>query len=666
MSVPPSPPTPGVLLQRRLVEAGALACVAGFVGHRMWTALPTARFGESLVLALLWLAIAWSVARVARRRTADGVGLIGLIALVVIAGPAPVLATVLLAAGAIAVGTWFVEDIATAFGVGAAVIAGIVGWLLPVPMHSLWLYVVAFVGLVALGSRALVGVLRVTSDAWRSTVDESPRAWTAAALAVGLALAGTWLPTLQYDDLAYHLGLPWQLMEHRRYTLDASQQVWALSPWAGDVLQGIAQVIARQEARGAVDAMWLLAIAVGSSRLAALLGATVTTRALTVALVATLPPIAALAGSMQTELPAMAVMLALACLATKPQSGARGLIAIAMLAGLLAGLKSIHLLAAAPLVLIAAWRCRKDMRLGTVLVASLAFLAVAGSSYAYATLTCGNPVLPLLNDIFRSPCFAPINFNDPRWHTVADVPLPWSMTFMTRAHLEGWNGGIGFALIALSGAAIAALIDRRTRVLAVCALFAIAAPMVLIAYARYVVPGIVLMIPIAVVAMQRVMPPRRVALLGIALCVLDLAFQANSQWILHTGGIKRALVAGGRDAPLFARYAPERLAIARLRRLAPDTTVLDLGGAAHAELVGRGRTTLWYSPRLNTAAMQADADPTGAAWAQLLRGNRIDVVLLREQDATPARLAGLARTAAHPILTVGPVECWRLPEPGPR
>ncbi|MGY3266970.1 hypothetical protein [Lysobacter sp. HA35] len=666
MSVSPLPPTPGVLLHRRLVEAGALACVAGFVGHRMWAALPAARFGESLVLALLWLAIAWGVARVARRRIADGIALVGFIALLVMAGPVPVLATMLLAAGAVAIGTWFVDDIATAFCVGAAVIAGVVGWLLPAPMHSPWLYVVVFVALIAVRRHALFGVLRQTRDAWRSTIDESPRAWSGAALAVGLASAGAWLPTLQYDDLAYHLGLPWQLMEHGRYALDASQQVWALAPWAGDVVQGIVQVIARQEARGAVDAMWLLAIVIGASRLAASLGATATTRALTVALVATLPPIAALAGSMQTELPAMAVMLALACLATKPRSGACGLIAIAVLAGLLAGLKSIHLLAAAPLVLIAAWRRRKDMRLGRALVATLAFLAVAGSSYAYATLTCGNPVLPLLNGFFHSPCFAPVDFNDPRWHTLPGVPLPWSMTFMTRAHLEGWNGGIGFALIALSGAAIAALIDRRTRVLAVCALFAIAAPMMLIAYARYVVPGIVLMIPIAVVAMQHVIPPRRVAVLGIALCVLDLAFQANSQWILHTGGIKHALVAGGRDAPLFARYAPERVANAQLRTLAPDATVLDLGGAAHAELAGRGRTTLWYSPRLNTAAMQADADPTGAAWAQLLRANRIDIVLLREQDATPARRAGLARTAAHPILTVGPVKCWRLPAPGPR
>ncbi|AXK72715.1 hypothetical protein DWG18_10805 [Lysobacter sp. TY2-98] len=643
-----------------------LACALGFVGHRMWQWLPAARFGESLVLALLWLALAWGVARVARRRVADGIALVGLVALVTMAGPLPVLATALLVAAAIGIGTCLIDDVATAFVVGAAAIAGVVGWLLPLPIHSTWLYVVVLGAITVLRRRAVRAAVQTGFHDWRASLDAAPRAWSAAALAVALASAGTWLPTLQYDDLAYHLGLPWQLMEHGRYALDASQQVWALAPWAGDVLQGLAQLMARQEARGAVDAVWLLAIAIGAYRLAASLGASATMRALAVAMVATLPPIAALAGSMHTELPASAALLALATLAVAPRDSRRALIAIALLAGFLAGLKSIHFVAGLPLVALAAWRHRRGARANTFAVAAFGFLLVAASSYTYATLTCGNPVLPLLNGVFHSPCFATTNFEDPRWHRVAGVPLPWSMTFLTSAHLEGWNGGLGFALIALSGAAMVALIDRRTRALAACALFAVVAPMALIAYARYVVPGLVVLVPIAVVAMANVLPPWRAALLGIALCALDLAFQANAHWIPHTGGIKRALVAGGRDAPLFARYAPERLAIERLRVLAPQATVLDLGAATHAELAGRGRTTLWYAPSLNTAALGADRDPTGATWADLLRDAGIDVVLMRTADATPARRAGLVQSGAHPLLTVGPVECWRLPRPGTR
>ncbi|WP_133499319.1 hypothetical protein [Cognatilysobacter terrigena] len=666
VSASPAPSTPGVLVQRRLVEAGALACVAGFVWHRLWTALPAARFGESLVLAVLWLALAWGVARVARRRLVDGIALIAIVALAVMAGPLPVLATALLAGAAIAIGTCCVDEMGGAFVIGAAVIAGVVGWLLPVPIHSTWLYAAMCSGVILLRRRAVLGAVRGGVAAWQATVDAAPRAWAAAALAVGLASAGAWLPTLQYDDLAYHLGLPWQLFERGRYALDASQQVWALAPWAGDVLQAIAQLLARQEARGALDAAWLLAIAVGAYRLSASLGANAAMRALSVALVVTLPPIAALAGSMHTELPATAALLALAALAVKPRNDARGVIAVALIAGFLAGLKPIHLVAGLPLVLLAAWRHRVQVRPLHVLAAIVAFLIVGGSSYAYATVTCGNPVLPLLNGVFHSPCFPPVDFSDARWQRVPWVPLPWSMTFMTHRHLEGWDGGVGFALITLSGAAIAAVIDRRTRAIALCALFAVIAPMAVIAYARYVVPGLAVLIPTAVVAMARVLPPRRAVLLGVALCVLDIAFQANAQWILHTGGIKRALVAGGRDEPLLMRYAPERLAIERLRAVAPTATVLDLGGATHAELAGRGRTTLWYAPRMNAAATSADGDATGEAWSRVLRDARIGIVLLRTPDATPARRAGLARAGAYPLLTVGPVECWRLPEPGTR
>ena len=45
-------------------------------------------------------------------------------------------------------------------------------------------------------------------------------------------------------DVVYHLGLPWQLQDTARYAMDPVLQVWALAPWAGDVLQGVAQVLA--------------------------------------------------------------------------------------------------------------------------------------------------------------------------------------------------------------------------------------------------------------------------------------------------------------------------------------------------------------------------------------------------------------------------------------
>jgi hypothetical protein len=655
----PDSPTRGVRLQRRLVEAGLLACVAGLFVHRMDQAVPAARFGETLLLGALWAALAWLVARLPRLRMAEAVAVVGVAALVVMAGPMPVLATLLLAGGAIAIGTWLVEDAATAFVVGAALMAGIAGWALPLPVHRAWLYAPLLALAIVLRRRVLADCARRAGRGLRAAVEASPRTAAASMLALGLASAGAWLPTLQYDDLAYHLGLPWQLLRNGRYALDASQQVWALAPWAADVLQGIAQVLAQSEARGALDDAWLVAGAALAFRASGQLGASLPMRWLAVALLATLPPIAVLVGGMQTELPAAVAMFALLVVAIAP--GARALLAVAVLAGFLGGLKALHLPAAFALVAFAAIRSLRNAPGSHRGWAMPMFLAIGASSYAYAWSTCGNPLLPLLNATFRSSCFPAIDFVDPRWRPVPGVPLPWSMTFMTARHLEGWNGGIGLLLAAFAGVAVAALASPRTRVPMLCALLAIAAPMLLIPYARYVVPGLVLALPIAVATIGRLYPARRAMTLLVVVCISDLAFQANSGWMLHTGGIKRALATGGRDLPLFDRYAPERAVIATLRTRFPTAVVLDLGGAAHAELAGRGRTTTWYAPALHAAAREADGDGSGAAWAELLHRERIGIVLLRRPDATAARLAGLSRAGAHVALTRGPVECWVLP-----
>ena len=123
--------------------------------------------------------------------------------------------------------------------------------------------------------------------AWRDAVAARPRAAGWAVVALGLGSAAAWLPTMQYDDLAYHLGLPWQLLVNGRYALDPTHQVWALAPWAGDVLQAVAQVVSGAEARSAVNLGWLLATAAGLWQVGALVGVQPWARWATLALYAT-------------------------------------------------------------------------------------------------------------------------------------------------------------------------------------------------------------------------------------------------------------------------------------------------------------------------------------------------------------------------------------------
>ena len=286
---------------------------------------------------------------------------------------------------------------------------------------------------------------------------------------------------------------------------------------------------------------------------------------------------------------------------------------------------------------------------------------VGGSSYLQAWRVSGNPVLPLFNGVFESPYFAPENFSDARWAAGFGPGLPWRITFDTARYLEGWAGGFGFALVALGGAVFVALLQRRTRAMALCAVIAVLLPLVAMQYARYAFVGLVLALPAAAAVLDRRLRTRTAAALVAALCVANLAFQANSNWLLRTAAIKRAVAALGDDGRLFERYAPERVLAARIRAETPQVIVLDLHGAAHAEFAGAGRTRQWYAPVLERAARAADADSSGAAWAALLRRERISAVLVRPAKLTPAQHAGLTRLDAHPVLTVDEAQWWQVP-----
>ncbi|MFD0740111.1 hypothetical protein ACFQZQ_12580 [Lysobacter koreensis] len=674
---PFSPPVPRARWPEALVWAGVAACVAGFFAHRLWQSLPAARFGESLLLAGLAGLIAWPLRRWRGWAWADALALVWLLALLVLTGIVPAVAVIAIACAAAGLGSALVGATRPLLALlaGLAMLAAVVGWTLPLPVHRWWVYA-PLLGLAIVARRdALRAQAAILTGGWRQAVDASPQAAAWTTLLLGLAAAGAWLPTMQHDDLAYHLGLPWQLLLHGRYALDPSHQVWALAPWAGDVLQAIAQVLARAEARSAFNALWFVATAAGLWQLAAALGLRPAMRWATLAVYASLPLVAALLGGMQTETPATAVTVALAALVFDERAGdkrvldddprrRRILIAAALLFGLLCALKQLHGLTALPLLAWAAWRGRSRIDSLGLLLALAGALAVAASSYTYAWLVAGNPVLPLLNDVFASPYFAAANFNDSRWQSGLGADTPWRLTFDTARYLEGWSGGIGFVLVALGGAWALAFADARTRALAVCATLAMGLALLPLQYARYLHPGMVLLLPALLAAIDRRIDARRAAWLVAGLCVLNLAFQANAQWFLHTGGIKRSVAALGGDMPLFARYVPERLLAAAIRERAPGSgrvLVLDPAMPYYAELAGRGRSTAWYDPKLEAARTAADADASGAAWSALLQRERIAEVIVRPASLTPAQRAGLQRVGARRDLVVDEAQWWRIP-----
>ena len=465
---------------------------------------------------------------------------------------------------------------------------------------------------------------------------------------------------MQFDDLAYHLGLPSQLAALGYYRMDVHSQVWALAPWSGDIVQAIAQVLAGQEARGAVDAFWLLAAAALTWQLAAALEAPLFARWLSVALFASLPPTAALVGGMQAELPATAASLALALMvATAPQGASfRQLLLFAILAGFLLGLKAGFIAIILPLCAWLAWRWRGQWSWKVIFPGVALTCMVGGSSYVYAALLTGNPLFPLLNGFFHSLLFSGPYVADSRWTAPVGWDILWQLTFHTRAYLEGWDGAAGFSLLGLSGAVIVALVLPRLRALAVAGLIAFIAAIATVHYFRYAYPALVLLTPVAVAAAAAVMPRRKATVLLIALTVLNLAYQSCSYWTLHVGGVKRTL--GQWGEPVMTRLAPERSLIQSVREqdAAANVLLCSPDTPFAAELAGRGFVTAWYDPELKLAREAADADSSGAGWRALFArtGARYAISNATQSAGLTAVLAD-----AQLLRQLGSAQLWKLP-----
>lgn len=665
---------PSMLLRTALLWSGASLCAIGFVVTRMSQHWAPGRFAELLILALACLALAWPLRRWAHRPWATSLVLPWLLALPLFADVLPVLATVLFALAAIALGGLVAGPVPLALrcAVGLALAAGVLGWLLPLPVHQRWGYVLACLLLVVWRRRDVTAALRAAGAGWSQAVADAPRTAAAAVLALGLASTACWLPTLQFDDLAYHLSLPWQLMETGRYALDPSQQVWALAPWAADVQQAVVQVLAGAEARGPLNALWLLVTAAGLWRLVHALGGDGRAAWIVIALYASLPLTAGLAAGMQTETPTTALLVWLTWLvadnATANQAGSfdarsqRRLAAAAVLVGGLIGLK---LMAAACAVVVVAWAAlarRPWPRPATLAGAALLALVVGLSSYTYATAVAGNPFLPLFNAWFESPYFGIRNFDDPRWHAGFGPLLPWRLTFSTREYSENFAGAAGFSLVALAGAWLLALARRETRTIGVVATALFVLPLLPLQYLRYAFPGMVLLLVPMVLAALRT-DPRRGAWLLVAVCVANFAFQSNGNWMQRNGALKRAVLASGRDATLFLEYAPGRLMIERIRAGGGERRVLVMDALEpyYAELGTRGLTTTWYAQALWQASPRADADPSGATWQALWRREHVGDVILDASSTTPAREAALRRANAELRQQIGDLRWWRLP-----
>lgn len=669
------PPSPFRRHGPLLALAGVLATVAGLIGHAVWRDLPGERLLLSLVLMVVVWLIAWPLRRALRWSGAAAFGAIWLLALAAYCGPLPVLAVALLGAAAWCVGDALLATTssgrpALAMTLGLILIGMLTGWTLTWPIHQPVVWAGLLLAPIALRRRALAAAARDAASRWRETVADAPRAAAWATMLLGVASVACWIPTLQSDDLGYHLNLPMQLMLHGRYAPDAEYQVWSYAPWAGDALHGIAFVLARQDAHGALNALWLALIAalIGGP-LATALRASPLERWIAVALFATFPPVVWMAAGMQTELASTAVLLALVALILGPDADThvpRGLFAGAILFAGLFALKLVHAFAALPLLAYALWRHRTWIRWRWLPLAAVLCIALATSSHVHAWLATGNPVLPMFNHVFESPFFPREQFNDPRWHAGFGPDILWRITFDTARYVEGWPGGLGFGLIALAGLWLLRLLrpvqggphPALFLAVTVCVLL----PLLPMQYARYAWPGMLLLLALLCFGTEAMLGRRLFVWLFAGLCALNLAYQPNASWLHHSAAVKRTIRSFADHDAVVAEYIPERVLIGVIPRNGTSAVLAtDPARNVVAELAGRGRTTSLHDPSLAAAATSAEADASGAAWAALFARERIRWTLVNRKTASHALDAGLRRAGAQRIETLHDIELWRLP-----
>jgi hypothetical protein len=331
-----------------------------------------------------------------------------------------------------------------------------------------------------------------------------------------------------------------------------------------------------------------------------------------------------------------------------------------LFAGLFA-LKPVHGIAALPLLLYAGWTQWPLWPWRRLAPALIVFAGLALSSYTQSWLATGNPVLPMFNQVFHSAYFPSEAFSDPRWHAGFGPDLLWRITFDTDRYVEGWDGGFGFALIALSGLWLLRVLQPGRRVLMLAVAATVLLPLLPMQYARYAFPGVALLVVLLPVGAEAAVGRRALLSLVIGVCTLNLAYQANASWLHHSAALKRTIRSGGDAEAILPAYVPERLLMKRIADTADDIVLAaDPARGFIAELGGRGRTVSPHDPSLAASALRANADVSGARWTELFARERIRWVLVNADTASPALRAGLVRTGATRDAMLEHIELWRM------
>lgn len=621
------------------------------------------------------IAISARLPALSATRPATIVAVAAALAFVAYCGPATAFATVLLGLCAMAIlpERWIMagqENEVVGLVAGLAILACVVGWLLPFPVHDGRAYLVCAALLCAWRRNALRQRIAALWAAW-SREEQGTQPWLVfAVVASTIAGLGLWLPTMNYDDNAAHLILPYQLLRDGYYHLDVSTQAWSVAPWANNVLHGTAALLAGSEARAAVNALWLLIGLNGAWRLARVLGASPSGALAAMAVYASLPLTAYFTTTMQVDSASAAVLLQLAALLAASGRSLPPALLVGALMGLLAGLKASNVVYALPAILWLGWLGLRQRRPAWLLQVGCVSILLGSASYVYATYVTGNPLFPLFNKTFASAYFPSTDLLDRRWMAGVTWRSIWDLTFDTGRYGEHYPGAFGIALLALLPA-LCAEVARHPVSRAVACWFIVSGLLMFgqIQYMRYLFPALAILVVVGAVGLSRLLPRAPFAALLAVLVAANFLLLPTTSWQLRDNPWHQLVLQGASaGAVIEARNVPERAVLRRLLGESPHACIIIANPEAPFGGIAGGRAVVVTDPydhRMAMAFAWANADPAGARWQEVLASTGASHVVTGA--VVPAALApALAARGFEKIDAESTAVVWASPDPGHR
>lgn len=588
-----------------------------------------------------------------------------LVGLLVYAGPASMAAALLLVLVALAAGSMATTHAACALLAGLALVAALVGWLLPIPVHRQWLYLLLALTIVLARRQALARMVRGACAGALRNASAFPAACILLSFAATVASLGLWLPSLNYDDNAVHLVLQGQLLADGYYRLDVQTQSWAVAPWANNVLHAVAAVFAGMDVRAAVAGVWLLLGIDGARRLALALHAPPVVALAAAAVFAAQPFSGYFATTMQVDGASAAILLHLAAVAVSPRAERPGPVAIGAICGLLLGLKTVNLLYVLPMLGWLGWSMGPAMRLRWTARMLAALLPLALPSYAYALWVTGNPLFPFFNAVFQSPYYPIENVRDLKWMAGVDWRAPWDLLFHADRFGQYYPGASGIAVLAtLPALLVAAWRQPALRWLAVWALAGAIVLFTQMQYLRYLFPALAVLVVLGVVALSRVVGLRAFIAAVVLMVAADAALMPTTSWIARGNPWQELLREGpGARDGIVRAVIPERALLERLMQRTPDACVLMVDPKSPFVGAGRGRAISMhrrYDPMLWREHERADAAGGNGPWRALLA--RIDASLVVASEARDPAAVGALRASGYQVIDhEGEWAAWASP-----